>query len=130
MASTTTVKDVMQRHGLTEESKLYRQTLPRFLEPTAHPDRYRLSANEDPSEAVVDVYGQGHMTLAVHVGAGLAFAESADNQWQEDERVAVEVRLGDLVDQGSRLYPVESVTTERVWYLTLPERGVLVRRIG
>jgi hypothetical protein len=33
------------------------------------------------------------------------------------------------LDQGGRIYPVESVITSRIWYLTLPEGGVRVRKI-
>jgi hypothetical protein len=41
--------------------------------------------------------------------------------------VEVEVRLGDILRQGGLIYPVESVTVERVWYCTLPEGAVDVR---
>lgn len=44
-------------------------------------------------------------------------------------RTGVEIRLQDALDQGGRIYPVESVITGRVWYLTLPEGGVVVREI-
>ena len=113
--------------GLRPESRLYRHTRPEFLEPLDEPGTYRISANPDPSEAVVDVYAGGHTTLAVHLGPGLAFAEAADNEWRESGRACVELLLRDVLDQGGRVYPVESVITERVWYLTLPEGGVRVR---
>ena len=43
--------------------------------------------------------------------------------------VEVEVRLQDILQQGGLLYPVESVTVERVWYCTLPGDGVDVRPV-
>ena len=89
-----------------------------------------LSANEDPSEAVVDVYEGGHISLAMHVGPGLAFSQAKENEWESSDRTAVEVRLQDVLDQGGRIYPVESVITERVWYFTLPDGHVRVNVIA
>jgi hypothetical protein len=116
--------------GLTEESLFFRHTRPEFLEPLEEPGTYRISANADPSEAVIDVYAGAHTTLALHLGPGLAFAESPESEWRESGRTCVELRLQDVLDQGGRVYPVESVITERVWYFTLPEGGVRVRRVG
>ena len=94
---------------------------------------------------MVDVYGQGHIVQAERAGPGLSFAESAQPDWQETmeqrvlqagaatrqvlslERVEVEVRLGDSLEQGGLVYPVESVTVERAWYCTLPSGSVPVR---
>jgi hypothetical protein len=45
------------------------------------------------------------------------------------DSVEVEVRLGDILDQGGLLYPVESVTVEKAWYCTLPTGGVEVREV-
>jgi len=123
------IAGMMERHALTGETRFYRYTLPEFLEPLEEPGTYRISANADPSEAVVDLYAGGHTCLAARVGSGLAFAESADNDWMEPGRTGVEIRLQDALDQGGRIYPVESVITGRVWYLTLPEGGVRVRKV-
>ena len=116
----------LQKHGLSRDTQLYRCTLPEFL--TRRDDAtVWLSANDDPSEAVTDVYGGGHIGTACQIGPGLAFAELAENQWRDDERTLVEVSLADVLDQGGRVYPVESVITERTWYVTLPSGGVSVR---
>ena len=88
-----------------------------------------MSANPDPSEAVVDVYGGGYGTVASQVGPGLAFALRPDSQWRDEGRVTVAVRLGDVLDQDGLLYPVESVITEPVWYVTLPAGRVRVDRV-
>jgi hypothetical protein len=125
----TKIVGLMETHGFTGETRFYRYTLPEFLEPLEEPGTYRISANADPSEAVVNVYAGGHISLAAQVGSGLAFAESADNDWMEPGRTGVEIRLQDALDQGGRIYPVESVITSRIWYLTLPEGGVRVRKI-
>ena len=125
------IRELMESHGFTGETRFYRYTLPEFLKALEEPGTYRISANTDPSEAVVDVYAGGHICLAAQVGPGLAFAESTDdaNDWMGPERTGVAIRLQDALDQGGRLYPVESVITGRVWYLTLPKSGVRVREI-
>ena len=126
----TKIAALMEAHGFTGETRFYRYTLPEFLDPLEEAGTYRISANADPSEAVVDVYAGGHVCLAAQVGSGLAFAESADNDWMEPGRTGIEIRLQDALDQGGRIYPVESVITGRVWYLTLPEGGVRVREVA
>jgi len=131
-------------HALAPQTRLYRETVRESLMPTATPGVFRLAANASPSEAVIDVYGQGYTVQAEQVGPGLAFAESARPDWQETmemrtlraglgsaaslpQRVEVEVRLEDVLRQGGLLYPVESVAVERAWYCTLPAGSVEVR---
>jgi hypothetical protein len=116
----------LQEHGLGRDTQLYRCTLAEFLQ-TRDDGTVWLTANDDPSEAVVNVYEGGHVEVAGQIGPGIAFAELADNQWSDDERTLVEVTLAEVLDQGGRVYPVESVITERVWYVTLPSGGVRVR---
>jgi len=115
--------------GRVADKKFYRATLPEHLSPSDEPGVFQISAMVDPSEAVVDVYGQGHITLAQQIGPGLAFSESADHEWLESDRTAVDVRLQDVLDRGGLMYPVESVITDRVWYLTLPDGGGPVREV-
>jgi hypothetical protein len=116
----------LREHELSRDTRLYRCTLPEFLQ--ARDDgAVWLTANDDPSEAVVNVYEGGHIGTASQIGAGLAFADLRDNQWGEDDRTLVEVTLADVLDQNGRVYPVESVITERVWFVTLPAGGVRVR---
>ena len=123
------LEELMRSNDLTAETRLYRYSLPEFVRAMDEAGIAEITASEDPSEAVIDVYGQGHTTLAVHVGAGLAFAETRDNDWRSDGRRCVELRLGDALDQGGLVYPVESITTERVWYVTIPKGQVRVRVI-
>lgn len=114
---------------------------------TSTPGVYRLAANASPSESVIDVYGPGYVVQAEQMGPGLAFAESASPNWQETmelralrsrrgtagsadlDRVDVEVRLADLLQQGGSMYPVESVAVERAWYFTLPAGSIEVREV-
>ena len=123
------LNELMDANGFTGESVLYRATLPEFLTPLDDAGAYSISANDDPSEAVVDVYAQGHIVLAQQVGPGLAFATSLDNQWRGSDRKTVVVRLQEVLDQGGLIYPVESVITESVWYFTLPAGSVEVKEV-
>ncbi|HEV8453718.1 MAG TPA: hypothetical protein VGQ69_06495 [Gemmatimonadales bacterium] len=138
---------LLREHGLSGETRLYREAERGSLIPLDTSGAYRVRANANPSESVVDVYGQGHLVQAEQVGAGLAFADSAAPNWQEtmelralregrgkpgappEDRVEIEVRLQDILHQGGLLYPVESVTVERVWYCTLPAGSVEVREV-
>jgi hypothetical protein len=137
----------LSENALSEETILYREVLRDALTSTENARVYRLGANTAPSDSVIDVYGHGHLVQAEEVGPGLSFAESARPNWQETmemrtlrashaggapsiDRVTVEVRLADILRQGGRIYPVESVTVERAWYCTLPEGSIAVREAG
>ena len=128
--SRAVLEELMREHDFTGDSRFRRHTLAEFLEPTDEPGVFRLSANEDPSEAITDVYEGGHGKLAANVGPGLAFVPSAGEDWRSADRKLVEVRLQDVLDQEGRVYPVSSVTTEPVFYFTLPEGSVKVREPG
>ncbi len=123
------LNELMDANGFTGESVLYRATLPEFLTPLDDAGANSISAKDDPSEAVVDVYAQGHIVLAQQVGPGLAFTESSDHEWRASERKSVVVRVQDVLDQGGLIYPVESVITDRVWYFTLPSGSIEVRQV-
>lgn len=128
-ADASKITEFLRSNQLTADTRLFRYSNPKFLVPTAEPGVVEISANADPSEAVVDVYSGGNITLALHVGAGLAFAESADNSWRADGRRCIELRLGDVLAQGGAIYPVESVIVEKVWYVTLPAGKIRVRAL-
>jgi hypothetical protein len=133
---------VLAENGLTPETRLYREAVFRDLAPTGAADVFLLHAKTRPTESVVDVYGAGHIVQAEATGKGLAFAQTPTPNWQEtmelramqgltsahpEARVEVEVVVADVLAQGGRLYPVESVTVEKAWYCTLPVGSVEVR---
>lgn len=138
---------LLEEHGLTPDTPLYREAEREALAPTGKPGVYLIPANARPSEAVIDVYGQGYLVQAEQIGPGLAFAQSDLPNWQETVEmrvlksrggeagkpsangVDVEVRLGDILRQGGLIYPVESVTVDRVWYCTLPSDSVEVHEV-
>lgn len=141
----TALDKLLAEYGFTPDTRLYREALRETLTATESPGIYRLAANPNPGEAVVDVYGEGHLVQADQVGPGLAFVETTRPDWQETmemrvlqsrrgasgstplDRVEVAVRLQDILGQGGLIYPVESVTVERAWYCTLPAGSVVVR---
>lgn len=125
-----TLAELLAEYGLSRDSALYRATLPEHLDSAGGDDVVWISANPDPSEAVVNVYDTGHLSQAADMGAGLAFTEQEDNDWIESGRVSVRLRLGDVLDQGGLIYPVESVIIERVWYVTLPDGRVSVHHVA
>lgn len=136
---------LLKEHSLAADTRLYREAMRTSLTRTDAPGVYRLAANAAPGESVVDVYGSGYLMQAESVGPGLAFAESARPNWQEtmemramkagrakagvasEDKVEVEIRLEDVLRQGGLIYPVESVSVERVWYCTLPAETIDVR---
>lgn len=141
-ATQAVLSRLLEEHKLGGDTRLYREVARKTLTSTVTPGLFRLAANANPSESVVDPYGPGYVVQAEDVGPGLAFAESASPNWQEtvelralraghdelresaEDDVEVEVRLEDILRQGGLIYPVESVTVERAWYFTLPEGSV------
>ena len=138
---------LLAEHGLTPDTPLYREAERNALTPTGEAGVYRIPANATPSESVIDVYGQGYLVQAEEMGPGLAFAQTDLPNWQEtvemralqargggagksaENCVDVQVLLGDILRQGGLIYPVESVTVDRVWYCTLPSGSAEVREV-
>ena len=147
MSANPVLERLLAENGLNAETQLYREVLSKNLRLTGVGGVLELSANEAPRESVVDVYGAGNTVPAGQVGAGLAFAWTPRGGWQETmelrveqasertreqlslERMEVVVRLGDILDQGGLVYPVESVSIEKAWYCTLPSGSVNVRPV-
>jgi hypothetical protein len=143
----TILSQMLAQHGLTGKSRLFRVAERDSLVPTGVSGRYRLPANPDPAESVIDIYGPGYLVQAGEVGAGLAFADTPSNNWQEsvvlrairniedipkgpgESQVEVEVQLDEILRQGGLMYPVESVEVARAWYFTLPSGSVEVRLV-
>ncbi len=126
-SDTGALGELLAQEGLGPDTLLYRANLPEFLELSQDGEGASLSANPDAVEAVVDVHGAGHTLVASEVGPGNTFSATRDNEWIGAGRVLVQVRLGDVLDQGGLVYPVNSVITDRVWYCTLPSGKVAVK---
>src|SRR5688500_20399452 len=92
---------LLEEHGLTPDTQLYREAEREVLTPTGKPGVYRIPANARPGETVVDVYGQGYLVQAEQIGAGQAFDQSDAPNGQETVEVrAVEARGGAGMGQG------------------------------
>lgn len=147
MSDNPALDRLLAENGLNAETHLYREVLSKHLKLTGVGGVLELAANPNPSESVVDIYGAGHTVQAAQVGPGLAFAWTPRGGWQDTmelriqqasertkemlslERMEVVVRLGDILDQGGLVYPVESVAIEKAWYCTLPSGSVNVRPV-
>jgi hypothetical protein len=121
------VLEALQANEFSVESRLYRFTLPEFLTPANEDGACHISANPKPEESVRDIYNAGLTIFSKDLPPGLTFARTRDNQWQAEDRVAVELRLGDILEGGGRLYPVEFF--EDAFYLTFPGGSAPVRRL-
>jgi hypothetical protein len=121
--------ELLEENGWSADTLLFRSTPDEHLKATDEPGVFEITANPDPSEAIIDIYDGDHGMLALHLGPGLSFAEAKDHMWRDDARRLVGLRVGDLAAQGGLLYPVESVVTEKVWYATLPDGAVRVRLV-
>lgn len=143
------LSQILEEHGLTPQSRLFREVERESLEQTGTAGIYRIAANSEPGESIVDVYeGPGYIVQAESVGPGLAFAETTAPNWQETmelrtlqaleqdqkeaaaDRVEVGVTIEELLGQGGRMYPVESVTVESAWYFTLPQGSIEVHEVS
>ncbi|MFT4625284.1 MAG: hypothetical protein ACI8PZ_003952 [Myxococcota bacterium] len=118
---------LLDAKGLSAQTPLYRATYPEHISQADGSGGHSITANPDAGEAVVDIYHQGHTIVASDAGPGLALTTARDNEWDEPDRVVVEVLLGDVLAQGGLVYDVTSVLTEQVLYCTLPSGTVSVR---
>ena len=121
------MNELLEENNFDENTLFYRYTLSEYL--TEEKGSLFISANPDPTESVVNIYGGGHTWSAKDVGPGLAFIEKKSDEWNFDDRICVKVKLADLVSQGGLLYPVESVITSKTWYITFPESRMKVSKI-
>ena len=120
-----TLKSLLETEGLNAESILYRYTNAHHLKTDESGDTY-VEANENSQEIVVDHYAQGHSMPASEFGPGLAFALSKDSRFKSPDRRCISVRLGDILDQGGKLYQDQSSGEPSSWFLTMPKGFVRV----
>ncbi len=119
--------EVLSSNDLSLESRFYRYTLTEYLAPAGDEGETRVSANSSPDEAVIDVYNDGVTLFAKDLAPGLVFAASRECEWESADRVCIEIRVGDVLEEGGRLYPVQFV--ENAWYLTFPSGSAAIRKL-
>ena len=122
------VKEIMQFEHFTENTKFYRYTLPEFIKQIKG-DIFEITANEEAAEMIEDHYGGGHLKMAKNVGPGLAFTIDSDNEYKEADRVCVELKLKDILDQEGKIYKDKSSYEEGTWFFTIPKGVVRVKKV-
>lgn len=121
----TKLKELMNQHHFTEDTVLYRYTLPEFLTP-GEPGKYQLSANPNATEIVEDYYKSGHSIPGHDIGPGLSFFVQKEPEYALPEKKCVKVKLGDIIAQGGLIYPDYSTFSEGCFFLTMPSGSVEV----
>lgn len=110
-----TLENLIESEGLTPETKLYRYT------------NSQVKANPKAQEMVVNHYANGYITKAEEVGSGLAFCLSKENEYKEEGKSCIEIRLKTIIDQGGKIYKDKSSFQYDSWYLTMPKGEAVVR---
>ena len=123
------LEHLMKENKLTEDSILFRYTYPEFLE-HVEGNRYKLSANENATEMVEDLYGSGHLKMAKYIGKGLTFLSQKESEFDLPEKKCVQVRLKEILKQGGLIYPDRSSFVSGSFFITLPNGSVEVEMVS
>ncbi len=125
-----TMKGLLEENKLTHDSILFRFTSQKYLINKDGGTEY-LKVNPAPVEMVVDAYeDQGHVFMAKDIGPGLSFLTEAFEEYQNDERICVSVKIEDLIAQGGQIYKVTSLPAYiNAFFFTLPAGDVKVKRV-
>jgi hypothetical protein len=119
------LESLLENEGLNADTILYRYTSSHHII-TADDGNTFIKANPNPPEIVVDHYAQGHSMPAREFGPGLAFALSKENRFKSSEKKCVSIRLGDILNQGGKLYQDQSSGEPDSWFMTMPQGSVNV----
>ena len=63
---------------------------------------------------------------ASEFGPGLAFALSKESRFKNSDRLCVSIKLGDILNQGGKIYQDQSSGEPGSWYLTMPNGSVKI----
>jgi len=85
-----------------------------------------IRAKENPLEIVIDPYhGEGHSFHASNIGPGLAFTSSREEEFSAPDKVCLQVKIGNILEQGGLLYRITSVPEYiNAYFLTIPDGKV------
>jgi len=116
----------MQENNLTKDSKLYRYTSDHYLKKID--DQLFLESKSKPIDMVIDRYhGFSEISIASEVGHGISFLSTREDEYDRSDRVCIEVKLKDVLDQGGLIYTVTSLPAYiKAFFCTLPEGKVKV----
>jgi hypothetical protein len=69
----------------------------------------------------------GHFLIANNIGAGLAFTLSVEEDYNSNDKLCVEVKLEDILDQNGLIYEVTSVPEYvKAFFFSLPDKKIKV----
>jgi hypothetical protein len=124
------LESMMKEYGISKDTILYRYQPPKYIEIKSDGKSYIL-AKESPKEIVIDPYrGGGRSFQADSLGAGLAFTSSRVEEFGEEDKICLTVRLEDVLSQGGLIYPVISTPAYvRSFFLTIPDKKVEVTKV-
>lgn len=116
----------MKEFQLTPESTLIRYTNNKYL--NEENGCYYLISKSKPTEMLVDRYhGFWEVFIASEIGSGIAFLSEREDEYESTDRICVEVKLKDVLDQGGLVYNVTSLPSYlKAFFCTLPEGKVKV----
>ena len=119
----------MLENKLTEDSKLYRYTANKYLIKTG--DLVYLESKPDTTDMVVDRYhGFWEVFIASEIGQGISFLSNREAEYERPDRVCVEIRLKDVLEQGGLIYNVTSLPAYiKAYFCTLPDNKVKVNLV-
>ena len=119
----------MQDNNLTNESKLVRYTSKSYLKELN--GKLYLEAKKEPLDMVVDRYhGFWEVFKASEIGQGISFLSNREAEYESHDRVCVEIRLKDVLDQGGLIYSVTSLPAYiKAYFCTLPDSKVKVNLV-
>ncbi len=125
-----TMEGLLKENKLTHDSILYRFTSEKYLINKDDGTEY-LKVNPAPVEMIVDAYkDHGHVFMAKDIGPGLSFLTEALEEYQNDERICVSVKIKDLITQGGQIYKVTSLPAYiNAFFFTLSTGDVKVKRV-
>ena len=122
----TKISKLMKAKGLDDKSVLYRYSLIEYLDKLEDGSTI-INANPSATEMVEDVYGSGHILMASSFGPGLSFTIQPEEEFNSEEHTLVSVKLGDVLEQGGKIYPDKSTYTLNAYYLTIPAGMIKVQ---
>lgn len=114
-------RGVMEENGFNENSKFYRVTNPEYIVGKTDDGRYLIRGNPESIVTVDDLYENKENTRASSLEPGINVMSKPSDKYNSHGELMVEVRLGDMLTQGGKIYKDRGSGSHRAWYLTVPE---------
>jgi hypothetical protein len=120
------LKRIIAENSFTPETSFFRYTSPKHLV-ESQDGRTFINAFKNPMEMIIDIYHGGHSLIANNIGPGLAFTLSVEEDYNSNDKLCVEVKLEDILDQNGLIYEVTSVPEYvKAFFFSLPDKKIKV----